>query len=139
MNKISRITACFEFNEKAKKLADPRKLDQLLRISSSLFQEVYKPNCKRIGLKFLENRPPGSCHLAFWPSTFREVIQLKDTDFPIKLDEEGSMKQGKLNLSTYEHLPMQSRFVYQSFMRMNDVRRKKKLRSITAMKAKKAK
>ena len=139
MNKASRICATFEFNERAKKMVDPAKLSQLLQASCKIFQQVYMPERKRLGVKFLEKELFGSNYLSIWPATFREVIRIKETDFPLKMNEAEATDLSKKNSLAYESMPMQTRHVYQSFMRMNDVRRKKKLRSITAIKAKKGK
>ena len=135
---VTRLLTTFQFNERAKKLADPASLDKLLSTSCQLFQQVHNHRQERLGIRFLEREQLGSSNLSFWPATFGEIMQLKETDFPLNLDQEKSTAEGKENFAIYQNVPMQIRYIYQSFMRMNDIRRKKKMRSIRAIQGKKA-
>lgn len=128
--------AKFVFNEKALKRADPQKIRQLCFLSANLWQEIYNPDGKRLGLRFLQKQLTASSQLAVWPRTFREALQIKATDFPFKIDAEAAEKRKLETKELIDNVPMPTRQVYQSFMRANDIRRKKKMRSINAIKAK---
>ena len=50
-------------------------------------QEIYHPpNVRNLGTKFLTKEPIASSYLAYWPTTYREMIQEVQTNLPLIAD-----------------------------------------------------
>lgn len=80
------IVAKFVLDASTQNTLAPHRLDALLQRSAAVFRQVYNPQNKRLGVRFLERQPFGPSFLGYWPNTIRETLEQTPTAHNVVAD-----------------------------------------------------